>query len=494
VANSVFSRFASGAFSVGAGSLSVMTTGLAGVMIVARILPAEVYGVFILIQVMAAFLTRISSFGLNISVARFVSSAEDPGQSRQLINTAFCFRLLTFPLIGLVIYLGTPLLAMLFDVSAIDRLYPFIFLLFALSSLEQVIKSALQGLFLFKAIAKFDLIASVLGFVLLILFVLLLGQGLLGLIYAKVISAAVAVLFGYLLIPTRKKIEFNVGQLKNMLRFGFPLQLNDVLTFFFLRIDTLMIGALLGPAQIAYYEIARKIPESIAGLYEAFRVVFFPFISRFLAQKERIQAAAVMNHSTRLLSFFSIASALIALLFGREIIVLFFSDQYVDSVYTFVILMAGLAFAFTDYTLGYTLVAAGDADKPVYINVVHTGVTLLGNYLLIPIFGIFGAALANIAGFAATNPLNVFFLHRRGIPVKIGNYLIPILIFGGFWLATTQVELEGILIKLAAFVLFLAISLFTSVITREDLQIISAEVKALAYRWQQKASSQSSHP
>jgi O-antigen/teichoic acid export membrane protein len=491
--DSFLSRFISGALSVGAGSLSVMITGLLGVMVIARYLPAEVYGAFILIQVIALFLTRITSFGLNLSVARFVSGTEDPVERRQLVNSAICFRLLTFPVIGLLILLVEPLLSMLFDVTAIDTLYVYILLIFVLASLEQVVKAILQGLFLFKTIAKFDLIASFLGLTLLIVFVLVLDLGLVGLVYAKAASSATALVFGYLVIPTPRRIELNVGLLTRMLKFGFPLQLNDVLTFFFLRIDTLMIGALLGPAQIAYYEIARKIPESISGLYEAFRVVFFPFISKLLAQKERLRAANMMNHSTRLLSFFTISGALVALFFGREIITLLFSDQYAESAYTFVVLMVGLTFAFTDYTLGYTLVAAGDADKPVYINIVHTAVTLLGNFLLIPIFGIFGAALANVAGFAVANPLNVFFLRRRQIEVKARNYLTPILIFGGFALLNLLLDLEGFWIKAIMFVLFLAAALLTSVITQRDLQTVASEAKTLTYHLQRKESSQSSH-
>jgi O-antigen/teichoic acid export membrane protein len=188
------------------------------------------------------------------------------------------------------------------------------------------------------------------------------------------------------------------------------------------------------------------------------------------------KAANLLNLSTRLLSFVTMLGALVALLFGNTIIRLLFSETYVPSAPIFVLLMVGLNFAFVDYTLGYTLVAAGQSDKPAYINVVHTTISLLGNIMLIPWLGAKGAALANLAGFGAANPLNVLFLRRREIDVKIANYLKPISIFGVCWLLVALLHPSTLLAQAAIVIFFCIACMLLSVITLEELVTAWGEV------------------
>jgi O-antigen/teichoic acid export membrane protein len=329
--------------------------------------------------------------------------------------------------------------------------------------------------------ALLDFISSLLNFLLTVVFLLFLGQGIPGLVYARLISVTLACAFVCLISPIEWRLEFDFGMLKELLVFGFPLQINDILSFIYLRIDTLMIGALLGPAEIAYYEIARKIPENLLGLYEAFRSVFFPFISKLFALGEHKKATQMLNHSMRLLSFVSILAALVALVFGNEIISLLFSAKYLPSVPVFVLLMIGLNFSIVNYTLGYSLVAVGDSDKPAIVNVVHMTISLLGNRILIPILGIVGAALASLAGFFAKHPLNVLFLRRRSVDVKVGEYLKPILIFGAYGLLFLILGSPLLILKVAIVVLFILTCVLLSVITVEDMAVVSDEVKTTAF-------------
>src|SRR5690606_41186575 len=74
--------------------------------------------------------------------------------------------------------------------------------------------------------------------------------------------------------------RFDRQVLQELLRFGFPLQLNFVLSFVFSRADTFLISVLLGPAQVAFYEIARRIPDSVSDAYEAFVQVYFPSVAQ----------------------------------------------------------------------------------------------------------------------------------------------------------------------------------------------------------------------
>jgi O-antigen/teichoic acid export membrane protein len=370
----------------------------------------------------------------------------------------------------------------LFSSSSVFELFVFVIPLYIVLSIQQLLKAILQGFFLFRTIAFTSIIASFSNFILILVLVLHFKGGVAGLVYAKVISMGLASCFAYFSIPIKRKLEWHIGVLRKILVFGLPLQINDILTFIFLRIDTLLIASLLGPASIAYYEIGRKIPESLGGLYEAFRYVYFPLISRLHSLKEHEKLTELMNNSVRLISFASIFGALIALVFGKEIIVLLFSEQYLPSVTIFVLLMVGLNLAVVEYTFGYSLVAIGDSDKPLIVNIVRTCISLAGNLIFIPIFGAVGAAFANIAGNSITSPIDVIFLRRRKIEARIGDYLKPIIIFGvisGLYLIFRP---DFILIKLVIIVLYLVICKLFMVVSSEDLTALTVEIKMVLHK------------
>ena len=449
-----------------------MVLGLLGTVVSARHLSAEVFGGFILLQVIASFLTQVSSTGLGVSTAKFIASTQNERYQRQLVNTAIGFRLLAVLVVSLVTVIAMPVFWTAFGSPVIPSVAVFLPLLFYLESLGSLLRSVLQGFFLFKRIAMTEFIASLSNFLLVAVFVLLLDRGVLGLIYARAISLSLSCAIAYFSTPTRKRFEFHLGLLKEMLAFGLPLQINDILSFVFGRIDTLVIGTLLGRADIAYYEIARRIPDALARLYEAFRSVFFPEMSRLFAVGEHKKAEQVLNHSTRLISFVSTLGALVALILGNDVIGLLFSAKYVPSVPAFILLMTALSISLIGNTLGTSLVAIGDSSKPAIINIVHTGVSLLGNLFLIPILGIVGSALSSLAGSCATNPLNVLFLRRRNVDVRVGDYLKPILVFGLYVLLVLLLKPTTVLQKALVISTFILLCACLSVITGEDLAVI----------------------
>ncbi len=137
-------------------------------------------------------------------------------------------------------------------------------------------------------------------------------------------------------------LELNKAVLKEMLSFGFPLQIQSILDFVYSRIDTVIIATLVGTAGTAYYEVARKIPDALMQLYNAFRSVYFPMITELNAKDHREEALQMLNTSIRSLAFIVLLGAMISVTFGKDILRLLFSDQYLSSYPIFVLLMIGL--------------------------------------------------------------------------------------------------------------------------------------------------------
>jgi O-antigen/teichoic acid export membrane protein len=258
---------------------------------------------------------------------------------------------------------------------------------------------------------------------------------------------------------------------KELMKFGYPLQINDVLGFIYSRIDTVAVAIFLGPVDIATYEVARKIPDYLRNLYEPFRSVYYPVISKRYSLEERHQASAFMNDSVRFVSFVTLLGVVIATLFGREILQLIFTQKYSSSAPVFILLMFNLSIALISNVMGTTLVAIGDTQKPPIINFFNAIASWLGSILLIPIFALVGASIANTIGTAVAFPLNRYFLRKR-IELMDAPYLKPLVLFFVWSALVFIVKPELLIIKIVFLAAFVVACIFFSIVTKKDVAFL----------------------
>jgi O-antigen/teichoic acid export membrane protein len=454
-----------------------MVLGFASMAVIVRyVAPAE-FGAFVLLQVFFIFLSEVSGFGMTLAVPRLMTSTEDPQRQWDVINTALYFRLATVAVVSGLLFLGGPSVMGWFDSPLLAALMIYLPVLFALESLGKLFKAILQGFFRFKAIGIVEFLSSGANFALVLVLLIYFEAGLQGVVYAKVLSLLIAYGYAYLRASIRHQVRFDVPLLKEMLVFGVPLQANYVMSFIFMRIDTLIIGAMLGAAGTAFYEVARRIPDSLFRFYEAFRAVYYPSISSLFAQGQRDTATRVLNNSVRWVSFVTILGAMIALLFGEDIITLLFSADYRASVPAFVLLMVALNLTMIETTLGYSLVAIGDSDQPLIINVVRSITSLVCNIVLIPQLGFVGAALASIIGNVVTIPLNILFLWKRDMYARFWAGFAPVAIFGACSLLFVVLAVSLPVFKMAILALFLMACVLFSVVRLDDMTAIVAQAR-----------------
>jgi O-antigen/teichoic acid export membrane protein len=468
-------RLIQGTFSLGFASFLGMALSLLSTMVVTRHFSAEVFGAYTLLRVLVSFLAQISSFGLGMSVAKFISGTEDESRKQALVSTAIIFRFLATILFSIAAWVTRSWLSLLFGSEVLADLLLFVPVLFLLDSSLGLLRAILQGFLRFNRIAITDLTTNTLNLILIVIVVQYFKIDIFGLILARAIALFVSCIFAYFSIPLKKSIEFRFDALRDLLGFGFPLQLNDILSFIYSRVDTLIIGAFLGPADIAFYEIGRRIPDTLSSLFQSLWSVFYPIMAKLLALGDLKRAARLLNDSIRLVSATSILGTAIVLLWGEDLIRLLFSERYLPSAPIFTLLMISLCISLVGNALGTTLVAIGESNKPPLINLIHTTASLSGNLIFIPAFGITGAAIVSLAGPIMTNPLNVFFLLRRKLDVWVMSYLKPFLVFGGWIVLAVWLKPSGFIEKMSLIVLLLSTFIVFSIVTRNDLQTLLTE-------------------
>jgi len=464
-------RFISSTILLGSFSIFNMLLGFGGIVIVTRHFTTEIFGAYTLILVVVSFLCQISALGLDMSISKFIATAKDDSSKERLLSTAVIMRIGSILLACLFCWFGGRFLILLFGKSLAPDFLAYIPLLFVMESLRTLFKSLLQGSLLFVRIGFTDLFGNSLNFILLFVVVYVLKGGITWLILAKTFSSFIACTFAFLSIPIKKRLFFHWNFFKELIKFGFPLQINDILSFINSRIDTLVVAALLGPSGIALYEIARKIPDSLRLLYDPFRQVYYPFLAKWYALDDKRQADRLVNDSTRFVAFFTLFGTAITVLFSEDIIRLLFSEKYLPSAPAFILLMINLSIALVSNVMGTTLVAVGDPQKPMIINIFNAIASWLGSILFIPAFGIIGAAIANTSGTALTYPPTIYFL-RKKIDFKNAMYLKPAFLFCTWNLLVFLIKPDSFLLKIGFLGIFLVASVFLSIVTKADIVLL----------------------
>lgn len=462
-------RVIRGIISMGVGTLAQLVFGFLSVTIAARVIPEAHFGVYFLLLATVYLLEVIGNVGLRLSAAKFIAGASTDEERRIIVNNLMTFRLLTVIAVSLLAIIGKPLLLFLFPSELLASLFIFVPVLFAVQLTEGTLSYIMQGFQLFKKMAYVQAFTSALNFGLVLLFLLVFRLDVAGFILALVLSLSAAILVRYWMIPTPIVFAFDFRLIREILKFGLPLQGNDFLTYIIQRVDILILGMLMSPAAIAYLEVAAKIPNYFRRVYQTLQSVYFPHMSELFGHKQRADAEQILNNFVRLGAFVTMFSALVFTLFAPEIIVLIFSDKYLPSVPALGLLMIVAAISVISQILDTGFVSAGRPAYLLIVNLVMAIVSVIANVFLIPVFGFMGAVYARLASDIVSNPVSVWCLRREKIEVHLSGYLKPALFLGICLALYWGVGSELVIFRAGVLLVFVGLCLAFSVVTPADL-------------------------
>jgi O-antigen/teichoic acid export membrane protein len=466
------SRFIKGIASRSIGTFFQVFMGILSLSIAARFVSKDDFGIYVLILVITSFFSILNSLILqNISITKFIAGSEEDRKT-EVVNTAIFINIITSLAIIMLVFLCKPVISYIFKSEQLSRYLVYIPLIYIMGAFDSLFQKILQGFQQYMKMAISQIINTLMRAILIILFLVFLKMSIIGLIYAMVLSYICSLVFQYSVIRVKKQLHFSPSLYIQMFKFGFPLGLNDVLGFIFLKTDRLMIGAMLNPTGVAYYELASKIPESSRSMFGSFIDVYFPSMVELFSKKKYLEAEKVLNNSLRIFSFFSFFFTLLLALFQKELVVLLFSKKYIASAPALSILMFALTIGLVGTIMGTSLVALGQSDKPVKVNIVRAGSSVLGNLIMIPWLGFMGAVYVTLISTCAATPINAWFLKKANVKVEISQCLRPMAVFimclSILWISQTDL----LIIRFAIIFLYLVICFALAVVKKEDFNVI----------------------
>jgi O-antigen/teichoic acid export membrane protein len=361
------------------------------------------FGIYTFATTVASILSAISPVGTNTGItmfgARFLGQGEQ-GKLKGALSGAFAVSLVTGPLFALSLYLAVQQ-GWLFSDRQAEALALKIGALAVLFATPLAV--AVGAL-----IAAKDMRGQALGFQIALpgftllgcIFAVAMGAGFTGAMMAFAVAHGLALLivvtrawrlFGPLL--TDKAIAAK-HSLKEMLAYSLPASFAHLLYRSNLWIDILMLTWLTSAAQVGVYKVAVAMAMLGALPVMASTTMFGPVVAELVYAGEIQKLNGLLKVVTRWLIIIAAPLYLVVLLLP-DLILSAFDPAYATGVEALSILMVGQVIYLACAPAGTTLVMSGHSMLNMVNGIIAVAVNLTLNSILIPRYGILGAATAS---------------------------------------------------------------------------------------------------
>jgi O-antigen/teichoic acid export membrane protein len=241
------------------------------------------------------------------------------------------------------------------------------------------------------------------------------GYGLFGLAAAFVVSRLMmlgAVQLSLRFVVSRAWPSFDGRMWRELQSAALPLGFFMIALNMYSYIDTVILGLMRSDAEVGWYAASYRVYEGLTYAPSILAAVLTPRLS-FLFSHDRPAHRQLL---TRALAA-SLALGVIlgggAALIARPIIVTLFGNQYVSAAPPFQILAGGALFVFATWILHAAAISTNLDRRLVIVTVIGLSANIALNVVLIPRWGVSGAAWATVAAEALTVALLLVQVGRR---------------------------------------------------------------------------------
>ncbi|MFH1182138.1 MAG: flippase [Candidatus Woesearchaeota archaeon] len=212
-----------------------------------------------------------------------------------------------------------------------------------------------------------------------------------GAVYGLIAASFFTMAYGWLMTRGSDTGKFSP---MNLLRFGIPATLFAAIFIGVMSIDLLFVKALLASAEAGYYAAASTLAKLPYLLFSGLAMTILPEVARLHASEPIHELQKTVREAMRLALM--IIAPIGAAISGTAslFLILLYSSEYAPGGKPLVILIAGTSLLSITYVLAAVINGIGKPKISTIIITVSLAASAAFNLLLIPQYGIMGAAIA----------------------------------------------------------------------------------------------------
>jgi O-antigen/teichoic acid export membrane protein len=462
-------------------------------VIIARFYTPDDYGLFNLFFTILSIFAGIAFFGLGSGMPRFIGHYTGSGEKhkiRAMEGWSLLIGLVSGISFSILLFFLAPWIAPLFSEENVFIDYmriaavtlPFFVILNSLITIFRGHQRTIERILFYD----FGMNLTFLIFSFIISILALPFIGVIWSMFAAIVLITISFFIYYLnqqksLLKNFGSYSFNPSLGKEILIFSLPLLLVDILTQSGGWVSTLMIGYFISASAVGYYQVAYPLSVFIATGLTVSGFLYAPLVASLYSQRKFNETKEIYSTLTKWICFLTLPLAMVLFFFPETIISVFFGVDYISAAIPLKIL--SIAFFINTMTGpdGAVLIAYGETKFLMYATTGNALINILLNFIIIPNYGIIGAAFTTGFSLILVNIIRISKLFAisgvHSLKPKNLKPIISTVFFGSILvIALTYLPILGILQAIIAFVLlsilFLLMMLLTHSVSKQDINLL----------------------
>lgn len=396
----------------------ILLCAVAAAVVTARVLGPAGKGQLAQVLLIPALATTFGRMGIGHAI-NFYSSKTERG--RLILNSAVLGAIIGFLLIVVMTFSVYVFKGQFFN-ELNNQLLLIIILCIPVYLFNNITSSLIQGMYQIPLCNRLNALQAIINVVLLIIVIYWLNKGVTGAVLVNIFAMSVVVFISLIILLRMVRFSgafLDLTLIGNLLKFGTKSHVGNILKDLSYRGDILIVSYFLPSASVGYYVVALTFSEILLKFPDAIGTVLLPKVAAMTPQSARV----FTPKACRMVIIPAIIACLTIFFLGKPIVIGLFGRVYEPSVDAILFLLPGVLSLSVWKILANDLIGQG---YPTLYSI-SSGVALVTmiviDIVLIPVFGINGAAIGSSIAYTLATVTIVFFYKRLS-----SNSLIQIFI------------------------------------------------------------------
>lgn len=365
----------------------------------ARVLDAGDLGRYFLGFSMLNFLVIVSMLGLDFAIWRYVAlyiGKEESDNARSVIISSLVIAAPSSLLFAVMWFISSGWIAeTFFDDAELAHVFKWFAFALPFMVVARIFNASTQGLrkMRYQVISK-DLGEQVSRFA---LSVVLVSSGIVGILFANIAAVAISAILAFWFLQQNLPI-IGIGKIKRqyreVLHYSMPLAFSTVFSYLLLWLDTWILGFYEGSVDVGLYSIAGRVAILGTLVLASFNTMFAPVIADLYNRAEMERLKILFKFVTKWVVIISLPIFMIVVIFSIPLLGVFGNDFKTVSI-SLIILAAGQFINSSTGPVAGMVLMSGKPYMDLANNMSAVILNIILCVLLIPVWGIVGAAIAN---------------------------------------------------------------------------------------------------
>jgi len=417
-------------FAFGAELVSAVTGALLAV-ILARLLDPNSYGLFFLAISVLTIGKLLSTWGIAKSASRFIAEYKegDRGQIPHVLRIAFAYNIVSISIVTLAFVVAGEQIAVIIGSPSLGSIFVYGSLYIVFSTLMLFVTQSYQGFEDIKTASTFKILNNV-GRLVLVIGFLLAGFEVAGALAGYILSFAAVSITGlaYLYYTKYRLIDstpIETDLNRRIRNYSVPIAFTQSAHVIDHHIDKVLLGFFAGPAAVGFYTIGKQVAQMTQKPMSALGFTLSPTYGAQKAKGNAETARKIFQTALSQSLIVYIPAAVGLVLVAEPTVKLIFGNNYSGAVPVLRVLAILVILQSITKLTSHGLDYLGRARARAIVKAVAAISNVFLNVLLIPVYGVVGAAVATVLTFSFYTFANLWIMHSE-LNLEIMQVLKPV--------------------------------------------------------------------